>query len=614
LEPFAIDFIDIAAADAALNSSVDMVGRISSFSALGSVLSAIGPSVDPTNSYHEPTAAAVPSFKRSQQYRDTHYGSSTFLQALSLLRDRGHLKRILLNVGLIDSNGTGTAAAHTPYDSMTGLLEATLTLCSHISSCRDGANILLEYGVLNGLNCLPVLPLPSSQADPLQEFSTNLGGGRNNPPPTYTEDDIEVMLEPTLRLLNILGSTSPCHEVLRQCCLFLINNSQIISYYLHLRAPTLRGLRVVFSIVNLMCLIAPSTMAADGGVTEGGRGRGQGQREKSQSAVLYSSIWETEMGPKGDVYTADLCRLARVLGSKPLPNWNYVRRSGGSGGGGGKKDSSSSWWTAIKPSSPYEVQLSEDLIPPPNCLKLNGGRLGDHPTQWTRFDELRLMCGLRVLERIGSFFRMRSNLCVMTSDGLRHPTTSTHHQNHSLFTPQLNDSYASVGAGTESSVRSWAGNGMALGDVIGLSAINMEDLTFTFQSMTSFYVHVSSSYVNKEEENSHWLMESNTLSSPFYPMLNKRGGAEQTGERTLSSSSLCSDSDQEINKLLLYLSESLLCAIYDLLIIASPDERVTWTSDVTACLQITDKFPTHSFIRQISRYILSQINETAKRK
>jgi hypothetical protein len=611
LEPYAVDFIDIAAADAALDSTVDMVGRISAFSALGSVLSVIGPSTDSSNdSSSSAAASAAPSFKRSQQYRDTHYGSSTFLQSLYLLRDRGHLKRLLLNVGLVDNKSAGAA----PYDTMTGLLEATLTLCSHIASCRDGANILLEYGVLTGLNSLPVIPLPSSSShdDHLQDFLSSTQSS------AYTEDDIEVMLEPTLRLLNVLGSTSPCHEVLQQCCLFLVNNHQIISYYLHLRSLSLRGLRVILSIVSVMCLIAPATSAIQReGREEGPRG---GQREE-KNPFFYSSIWETEMGPKGDAYTADLCRLGRVLGSKPLPNWNYLNRTGNMSGSNTTQDNRSSWWITIKPSSPYEMQLHEEPIAPPSCLKLHGGGSSHHqsasPTQphWTRFDGMKFIFGLRILERVGSFFRMRANLCIMTSHGLRLPAmpssgaslSTSRHQN--LFTSShFTDEVFEV------SIRSNSTGVAPLGDVIGLSAVSMDDLAFTFQSMTSFYLHVSSSFVNKEEEKSHWVMESNTLSTPFHSSLNKKRGAGGDHDSSHAGGVVMTEIDQEINKLLLCLSESLLCAIYDLLIIASPTERISWRNDVTACLQITEKFPPHSFLRQISRYLHQQINDTIKRK
>jgi hypothetical protein len=591
MEPYAVDFIDIAAADAAIDSSKDLVSRISAFSALGSVLSIIGPSADNSDAFE----SSVPTFKNSQQYRDSHYGSSIFLQALYLLRDRGHLKRILLSVGLTDKS------LSTASDAAPGLLEATLTLCTHIASCRDGSNILLEYGVLNGINSLPVIPLPSnrSHSEEAQEFSIDTADVGRGSMALHTEEDIEVMLEPILRLLNILGASSPCHEVLQQCCVFLLHNHSIVSYFLHLHSPTLRGLRIIYSLVSVMCLIAPATSAV------------QPSDPNQATSSLLASIWETEMGPKGDVYTANLCRLARVLGSKPLPSWNYISRSRGTLS---HKDSRLSWWAAVKPSSPYEERLNEDTISLPNCLKLNGNV--DHPSRWTRFDGLKFIYGLRILERIASFFRMRSSLCVTNSSGIRRPSSQSFRQNQSLFSSLAEESY-------DVSRGSWVNDqsAVSIGDAIGLLAINMEDLTFTFSSLASFYFTISSLFLSKDEENSRWLMESNTLSSPFYPVMKKRGGGgdAQASQENLHKASgknergQMSEVDQEINRLLLYTSESLLCTLYDL-IIASPNEKASWRNDVAVCLQITEKFPPHSFIRQISRSINGQINDLVTRK
>lgn len=584
MEPYAVDFIDIAAADAATDSTGDLVSRISAFSALGSVLSIIGPSFDNSETFE----STVPTFKKSQQYRDSRYGSSIFLKALYLLRDSGHLKRILMSVGLTEKSSTS------PSDASPGLLDATLTLCAHIASCRDGSNILLEYGVLDGINSLPVIPLPSNRAHPddAKEFSIDTAdSGRGEM--LHTEEDIEVLLEPILRLLNILGASSPCHEVLQQCCVFLIHNHSIVSYFLHLHSPTLRGLRVVYSLVSIMCLIAPSTSSIHPDKTL-----------TNQTNLMLSSIWETEMGPKGDVYTAYLCRLVRVLGSKPLPSWNYISRGRGALS---HKDSRISWWAAVKPSSPFEERLHEDTIIPPNCLKLNINL--DHPSHWTRFDGLKFIYGLRIIERIASFFRMRSSLCVMNSNGIRRSSQSNR-QVQPLFSSIVNESF-------DLSRSSWTDP--SVGDAIGLLAINIEDISFTFQSIASFYFDIYSLSLNKDEENSRWLMESNTLSSPLYPVMKHRGNPLPSQENIHKCSAKnernqMNEVDQEINRLLLCTSESLLCTLYDLIIIASPNEKASWGNDIALCLQITEKFPPHSFIRQISRSINRQLNDPVSRK
>lgn len=672
-----IDFIEIAASDASLDSpSNDLLSRISAISALGSVLSIIGPSIETIDYFSD---SYTPSYKKSQQYHDTRYGTSTFLQSIYHLRDRGHLKRILLHVGLVDkSSSTSTCTSTTTTNTIPppppGLLEATLTLCSHIGSCRDGSNILLEYGVLLGINSLPIIPLPTSTssntaATSVEEenlfplYSTTSGTNSHNNS-TYTDEDIQIILEPTLRLLNVLGSTSPCYEILQQCCYFLINNSTIISYYLHLKLPTLKGLSIIYSILNLMCLIAPATTSTTTTTTSATTTT---VPPSTSTSTITVSIWEIEMGPKGDMYTTNLNRLCRIFSSKPLPTWNHFNRMNSSFYL--KKEQKYSWWTIIKPSTPYEENLNEKIILPPNCIKFNGNL--DYPINWTKFDDLKFLLGLKILERISSFFRMRSNLCIMNSHGIRRGSmynTSMESATSSIVVsiPSTPNPFPTHTAGTfpagTPGTSSWMNNNpqstISIGDAIGLLAINMDDISYSFESIASFYYHISSIFHHphpQQDDNSKngggnnnlsWLRESHTLSSPFDSIMKKRsiyepnnpyktsgsatpaatagatatvppGGTAATRNGTTTDHQILqiNEIDYEINKLLLYTTESLLCTIYDLVILSSSSsssssiESSTWKNELMNCLQITEKFPSHSFIRQISRYILNQINE-----
>lgn len=236
---------------------------------------------------------------------------------------------------------------------------------------------------------------------------------------------------------------------------------------------------------------------------------------------------------------------------------------------GGSGDERTSWWAAISPSSPYEEQLKEWYIDPPPCLRLLRDSIESE--QWSRFDAAQFTLGLQILDRVSSFFRIRSDMWPKGSWG-------------------ASSREASDAAGR---------------DVAGMSAVDIEDLMYTFQSCACFYLRVCEPSAKSTEQNA-WLTDADALSAPTFgssvSLQDRRGGLEVSADgRDSGFKSSSSEVDREVRRLLLHSAESLFCAAYDFLASVSPAERAAWATQITACLQVSDAFPPHSFIRQIAR-------------
>lgn len=319
--------MDVAGGDAAAvdKDGSTAVSRMAAFSVLGCVLSALGPSGDGCEPVHQSASGtrsatghstASSRFTRNtHSYRDNaYYGSTVYIQALCALRDRGHLERILLTSGLTNSKSTTLGSDIRHQD---GIFEATLTLCAHIACSTDGAHILVDFGVLECINSLPPVQVPSSRGSSGQEetfsISTAYAGSRRRsgvePDVPITAVEAEVTLTPLLRLLRSIAAASSSVLVLKHCAQFMVRNRPVVSYFLRLYSPTLKGLRVVHSIVSIMCMIAPISVPQHHSEEKSEPAR------SSQSGVTPMSLWELEMGPDGDSFTSDLCRLGRVLGT-----------------------------------------------------------------------------------------------------------------------------------------------------------------------------------------------------------------------------------------------------------------------------------------------------------
>ena len=226
-------------------------------------------------------------------------------------------------------------------------------------------------------------------------------------------------------------------------------------------------------------------------------------------------------------------------------------------------------------SSAYEESLRESLVDAPQCLRQLGGT-----TQWTKFDAIQFSLGLHILERIASFFRIRANLwlsCSSLGGG---------------------DMAGSVHGALGATKDDWRHEGTYAGLSAGMLAVDMEDLMYTFQSTASFYLKIRDPSATDCEENS-WLMEPESLSRPA--LSGSRRGGKVLGLHAGVGVGVGGEGGREGFRLLLHATESLFCAIYNLVAVSSAEERRGWVIDITACLHIAETFPPHSFMRQVAR-------------
>jgi len=563
LEPYASDLVDIIGGDASLPSKDSLICRMSAFSALGCLLSIIGPQ-EYGSTYSGAPSDSVRSKRHSQYYRDTFLSSSPYVNSITVLRDKGHLKRILCNANLSSSMGEHNSG-NISFSSDDILLEATLTLCSHIACSSEGAHLLYDLGVIQFINTWPTIPVPSTQVigkrDSHGVQSSNSGylNGRSRHSHheiPVSEQETVTLLAPFLRLMRAMAASSPSEDILRQCAEFLVHNHQVVSYFLRLQFSTLGGLRLTLAIVSLMCTIASAGTA----LSERMEGHiGRASSERSISAV--HSLWEVCMGPKGDSYTAELCNMAKIIGANPLPAWR--RNTYGMHKWQGAEDS---WWNFVVPNSPSEHEMKGTVVELPSSIKRGwgGGYRNNSESQiWSQFDAIKFTLGLNILERVSSFLRIRSNLDVV------------------------------CGISSSRDVHGHSQRGRGNLQLCGILAVDVKDLCESFQSVASFYLSVYKSGSAGTNESS-WLTEPSAIANSYSSRM------LHSDDDSNSSCSL-SEADKEIRRLLLHSVESLMCSVYDIIAMSSSAERASWSSDITACLQVAEDFTPHSFVRQLAR-------------
>ena len=327
LEPYAVDLVDIAGGDAAAadEDGANTVSSMSAFAVLDCVLAVLGPSSSGLEAHHSYTSVSFSSAystsrpgHTSGHHGDAHYGSTVYMQCLHTLRDRGHVERILLTAGLTTVRGSDKDITERTQHVTEGVFEATLTLCAHLACSSDGTHMLLDLGLLESINNLPLLQVPSVRAAGRHEsFSiatADAGHRRRTPvrPTPSSQSDVEVSLIPLLRLLRAMASTSPSVLVLKQCALFMARNHATVSFFLQLHSPSIRGLRLVHAIVSLFCMIAPATVPQLQSSTET---KYEPLQTRHSLGGQLASLWEVEMGPRGDAYISDMCKLGRVIGT-----------------------------------------------------------------------------------------------------------------------------------------------------------------------------------------------------------------------------------------------------------------------------------------------------------
>lgn len=294
------------------------------------------------------------------------------------------------------------------------------------------------------------------------------------------------------------------------------------------------------------------------------------------------------MGSKGDILTGELSKLLAALGASPLPADMCPLPTSGSGSSA-SYNRTSSWWTVVNPCTETEIDSQKCMLDTPACLRTlaSSRSLTSSVSQWTMFDFKKFQLALKVIERSSSFFRIRCNQWVKLGASI-----ATNSEQRSVFDSLSGDVSASY-------------------DELGLGLLNFDlsMISFTFQSLGNLYLQLSHEQEQNDKHNKAWLKSHLVF-----------GDIENTSSE--SDTEFQNSQDQVIRSQLLHSVESLLCAIFDISKTCAASFKSNYyrhhengttsvadhyyevQAELQNCVKITNRFPPHSFVHQIGRYLI----------
>jgi hypothetical protein len=275
------------------------------------------------------------------------------------------------------------------------------------------------------------------------------------------------------------------------------------------------------------------------------------------------------------------------IATKLTPSWQYVNKASGINSfNGSRGGDTKSWWDATQPCSPYEQQLKDTLIDPPSCVCGEWvGSVDKRLEPWSQYDALKFMLGLRTLERISSFFRMLTNRNVMAA----------------LENKPRQRGGGGGGGLTRKDIFAAMSGGVSPNDPTSLLALDMQHISFCFQSCSSFFLQISHQTMRRAANDS-WMIGAGSVSTSLVDV-QLRTEYSFNNTTTLPPYSLSTDINSEVKRLVERMTESFLSVIVDMTGVSSPAERRGWGKDLTACIRIALSFPPHSFVFECARSI-----------
>lgn len=266
----------------------------------------------------------------------------------------------------------------------------------------------------------------------------------------------------------------------------------------------------------------------------------------SRSAGVWSML-----GSLGDTFISDTCALLKLLGGEPMPA-SPSSRFGRTAG----KDAGCGWWASFPPATPHEEQLNQQQAGGGEELDRGDGGNGIiTPLNWTLFDQKKLMISLRVTSLAAAFLRRKSG----TSE---------------------NSSFSFEGPGEG-----------------GFLAMDFDAITLAFAGCAGLCSRKGSTSSSSVQ----WLMSTSSTDAPSallpmgYDIRDRTGPGGQGVNSALPA--------------LQYIIENLICVLHNMNASASTGEKACWALDLDRCVRIAERdFPSHSFIKQVGRWIRDQMN------
>ena len=341
---------------------------------------------------------------------------------------------------------------------------------------------------------------------------------------------------------------SPSQPVIEGAARFLHLNHLLVTYLLRLRFQTLRGLALTEGVVSLMSLVASAP-------TQGASKHPRHTVDSAPSNNLRSGAVWSMLGTLGDTFISDTCALLKLLGGEPMPappSSRFGRTAG--------KDAGCGWWASFPPSTPQEELLNQQQAGGGEGEELDRGNGGNGiitPLNWTLFDQKKLMFSLRVTSLASAFLRRKSGT-------------------------------------TENSSFSFEGPGEG-----GLLAMDFNAITLAFVACAGLCNRKGATSSSSVQ----WLMSPSSTDAPsaLVPLGYDHGDRQGPGPGVQGVNSAL--------PALQYIIENLICVLHNMNAAASTAEKACWALDLDRCVRIAEQdFPSHSFIKQVGRWIRDQMN------
>lgn len=578
-------------------TSGPLIWRISAIAALTAMLASLAPSSDP---------GVNGSDSADNGYAQTS-PSAGYLIALQTIASKGSLMQ-LVALGMGGDDHTHSAGEHNALVTVAhgalageeyarradeerneGLFESVCALCVQVAASREGVEELTRCGVIRRLCGLNHLHAPLS--DVQSDLESSLRATPSERAQIASQLRFETQFLSVLRVLQAMASTSPTRIVLEGCLQFMRSHHATVTYFLRVRSHSLGGLSVTRAVVALLATAAaapestvqlPQPSADPFGQTPTKKQRGaDGSAEKPSAGSSSAMPFESVLGHYADSFTADVCKLLQIIGSDPIPappgSWQ-------SGSGLSGASNRAPWWTRIHP-APYTAEMEYAQLP---CSQVHLGSDSGLTRQWTLFDERKMRVGIDVIRQASVLLRVRAEVWISRKapkSVLSHQPVEAH------LRPRVGMAGLS-GNGSADEIASL----LALS---GLTAIDFPTVVQVFCACASPVLRRGA--VDPQKTAMHW------LSSSSLPHPTESG----VGEETADISGLSSTGDV-VSPSLLFVSENLICVLHAMVLAftaASMDAVPRGAdADLDSCLQLAKKFPQHSFIRSVARWVADKLD------
>jgi len=478
-------------------------------------------------------------------------GSHAFVQAVQSLLSRGHLLSIIeaaLNPNPNSLSNSSSAAASSDQEA---LLLSALSLCTQIAGSVEGGEALMETEILDKIIALNMFVNPPPFPDEIAYFGSEALQSR-----ALAVEQLQTRYIAVINLIRSLLAAAPSSQVMaRKTAEFLLKNQVLVSQLLRMRYLTLGGLAMTeatTAVFAMVAAVAGSPLAA-------------------QKNDVFAAL-----GSSADSFVSDICTLLRVLGQSPVPsNLSAMSAQGGASFSTTSSTSVENWWSRIEPSGGPDSDSYEADWHRTMCEGASGEGM---PADWSLFDKKKLRLSLQVLLHCSSFCRLIT--CAPGGSG----SNCMMHGARSISADALCEAFCLCATLSQQLLHGASGNSALHNDSSSESVLNTAARLFGSPVGFAGRGLKQGAETGAVDEGQMW--------------------PEGSGRR-------------EVLDALLKVSENLICAVHSCALNtdSSNSSNNSNSGDVVSLsaqgarrvLEVAEAFPSHSFIRQVARWVRDQM-------